>query len=131
MSVRKPTSTKKASQRRASSRGGMPARPTTKASNSPSLPSAVHAAKGRGDHDQDEDEGRDELDPRIEPVQRAGPRAMALEPLKPHGTWPLRSAGGGKILAIPQATPKTTSVPTRPAAAVASLTCSTPGSLSS
>ncbi len=46
MSVRKPTRTKKASQRRPSSRGGMPARPTTKASTSPSMPSAVHQPIG-------------------------------------------------------------------------------------
>ncbi len=84
-------------------------------------------AKGRAEHDQDETQGDDELDPRIEPVQGAGPAITAFEP--PQTAWDVASSfrRPGKIFAIPQATPKTTRVPTRPAAAVASLTCSKPG----
>ena len=81
----------------------MPDRPTTNASTSPSAPSAVHEPTGVATTITIEDEGRDQLDPRVEPVQRAGALAVPLQAVKPHRAWPLRFCRlQARLCAIPQ-----------------------------
>ena len=96
MSARKPTSTKKASQRRPVREAECRPGRRQRRARAPRRPAPSTQPIGVATTINDEDQGRDQLEPRVEPVQRAGSRAMTLEPLKPHRAWPLRSAELGQ-----------------------------------
>ena len=91
----------------------------TNASTSPAAPYDRQAPIGIAITREDQGQGGDQLDPRVQPVERARAVPMPLQPVRPHRAWPLRASGCGRTRAMPQLRPKTTSVPTTPAIAVA------------